>query len=48
MRLLDEARVGLAPGHLFGDVARPYIRMCVFRDPAVVSEAVDRIVEALA
>ena len=48
MRLLEEARVGLAPGHLFGDVARPYLRMCVFRDPAVVGEAVDRIVEALA
>jgi aspartate/methionine/tyrosine aminotransferase len=48
MRLLEEARVGLAPGHLFGDVARPYLRMCVFRDPAIVAKAVDRIVEALA
>ncbi len=48
MRLLEEARVGLAPGNLFGEVARPYLRMCIFRDPAVVSEAVDRIVEALA
>ncbi len=48
MRLLEEARVGLAPGGLFGDVARPYLRMCVFRDPAVVARAVDRIAEALA
>jgi aspartate aminotransferase len=48
MRLLEEARVGLAPGHLFGDVSRPHLRMCVFRDPAVVGRAADRIAEALA
>lgn len=47
LRILEEARVGLAPGHLFGAVGRPYLRMCVFRDPAVVETAVDRIAAAL-
>lgn len=47
MRLLEEARVGLAPGHLFGEVARPYLRMCIFRDHEVVGRAADRIAEAL-
>jgi len=48
MRLLEEAKVGLAPGHLFGEASRSYLRMCVFRDPAVIARAADRIVEALA
>jgi aspartate aminotransferase len=48
MRLLEQARVGLAPGHLFGAVGRPYLRMCVFRDPAIVATAADRIADALA
>ncbi|MEJ1158407.1 pyridoxal phosphate-dependent aminotransferase [Prosthecomicrobium sp. N25] len=47
MRILEEAHVGLAPGNLFGAVGRPFIRMCVFRDPAVVEVAVDRIAGAL-
>lgn len=47
MRLLEQTGVGLAPGHLFGAVGKPYLRMCVFRDPAVVATAVDRIATAL-
>jgi len=46
-RLLDAARVGLAPGHLFGEVARSHLRMCVCRDPAQLRTALGRLREAL-
>jgi aspartate/methionine/tyrosine aminotransferase len=47
-RLLEEARVGLAPGWLFGEAARAHLRMCVCRNPAEVEEACRRIAAALA
>jgi bifunctional pyridoxal-dependent enzyme with beta-cystathionase and maltose regulon repressor activities len=47
MRLIEEARVGLSPGYLFGDAAESFLRMCVFRDSAEIGEALDRIVAAL-
>lgn len=45
--ILEKARVGLAPGHLFGDASTSFIRLCVFRDPARLKVAVERMVEAL-
>lgn len=46
--VLERARVGLAPGHLFGEASRSFLRLCVFRDAAVLEQALDRMVEALA
>jgi aspartate aminotransferase len=46
-RVLEAAHVGLAPGALFGASARPYLRMCVARDPDQLQQALDRLVEAL-
>lgn len=46
--ILDRARVGLAPGSLFGDASRSFLRLCVFRDPAVLGAALDRMIDALA
>jgi len=46
-RILDAARVGLAPGSLFGASARGHLRMCVARDPRQLQQALDRMVEAL-
>ena len=30
--ILEKAHVGLAPGHLFGNSANAFLRMCVCRD----------------
>ncbi|GGK21715.1 pyridoxal phosphate-dependent aminotransferase [Salinarimonas ramus] len=46
-RILEEAHVGLAPGWFFGAPARPYLRMCVARDPVQLESALDRMVAAL-
>ncbi len=46
-RILESARVGLAPGYLFGDSSRAFLRMCVFRETGQLAEALDRMVEAL-
>ncbi|MBN9243755.1 MAG: pyridoxal phosphate-dependent aminotransferase [Mesorhizobium sp.] len=46
-RILEDARVGLAPGHLFGEVSRPFMRMCVMRDEKEISQALERMVAAL-
>ncbi|MEM8854531.1 MAG: pyridoxal phosphate-dependent aminotransferase [Pseudomonadota bacterium] len=46
-RILEEARVGLAPGFMFGASANAWIRMCVCRDTKDVEEASRRIAEAL-
>ena len=43
VRLLDEARVGVAPGTAFGAGAEPYVRICFARDPRRIAEAVERI-----
>jgi aspartate aminotransferase len=45
--ILERAKVGLAPGHLFGESSRSFLRLCVFREPAVLGRALDRMVEAL-
>lgn len=45
-RILEKARVGLAPGFLFGASARPFLRMCVLRDRDQLRSALDRMVAA--
>lgn len=45
--LLERAGVGLAPGFLFGEAGRPFIRLCVCRDTNQIAEAADRIARAL-
>jgi aspartate/methionine/tyrosine aminotransferase len=46
-RILDEARVGLAPGYLFGEASRSFLRMCICRDPEQLKAALGRMEEAL-
>ena len=46
--ILEKARVGLAPGYLFGSSSAAYLRMCVCRDEAQLATAMDRMVDALA
>lgn len=46
-RILEEARVGLAPGWLFGESSVAMARMCICRDTASIAEASRRIVDAL-
>jgi aspartate/methionine/tyrosine aminotransferase len=46
-RILDQARVGLAPGYLFGEASRGHLRMCICRDPVQLKSALGRMVEAL-
>jgi aspartate/methionine/tyrosine aminotransferase len=41
--LLEKARVGLAPGYLFGNSARAFLRMCVCRDRNQIATALDRM-----
>lgn len=41
--VLRRARVGLAPGALFGAVASDHLRMCIARDPAQLGDALDRL-----
>jgi len=45
-RILEDARVGLAPGQLFGASAGTHLRMCICRDPAQLEDALGRIVAA--
>jgi aspartate/methionine/tyrosine aminotransferase len=45
--VLETARVGLAPGYLFGKASRSFVRMCICRDPAQLETALDRMVGAL-
>jgi aspartate/methionine/tyrosine aminotransferase len=46
-RILETARVGLAPGHLFGNAGNAFIRMCVFRDHKQIATALERMVAAM-
>lgn len=41
--ILEQARVGLAPGHLFGHSSSAFLRMCVCRDSAQISAALERM-----
>lgn len=45
--ILDRARVGLAPGYLFGEASRGHLRMCICRDPDQLKAGLARIVETL-
>lgn len=45
--ILERARVGLAPGYLFGKSSRSFLRLCVFRDREVLGTALERIADAL-
>lgn len=46
-QVLEKARVGLAPGHLFGKPAERFVRMCVCKEPPTLATALDRMAEAL-
>jgi aspartate aminotransferase len=46
-RILEEARVGLAPGWLFGESSNAFVRMCVCRDAGQIADASRRIANAL-
>jgi aspartate/methionine/tyrosine aminotransferase len=41
--ILEKARVGLAPGHLFGSSSSAFLRMCVCRDRGQIATALDRM-----
>ena len=43
MRLVDEARVGLAPGAAFGTGGESFLRLCFAASPARLAEAMDRL-----
>jgi len=42
LRIIDEAKVGFAPGGTFGPGGEGFLRMCYLRDPAKLKEALDR------
>jgi aspartate/methionine/tyrosine aminotransferase len=42
LRIIDEAKVGFAPGAAFGPGGEGFLRMCILRDPAKLTEALDR------
>ncbi|MDF2808976.1 MAG: aspartate aminotransferase [Microvirga sp.] len=44
--ILEKARVGLAPGYMFGQASNNFLRMCICRDPAQLETALQRMVEA--
>ena len=43
LRIIDEAKVGLAPGGTFGDGGEQFLRMCYLRDPDDLREAMNRM-----
>ncbi|MEL6234748.1 MAG: pyridoxal phosphate-dependent aminotransferase [Pseudomonadota bacterium] len=45
--ILEKARVGLAPGFMFGSPADAYLRMCVCRETRDIETAAARIAQAL-
>jgi aspartate/methionine/tyrosine aminotransferase len=42
LRIIDEAKVGFAPGATFGAGGEGHLRMCYLRDPEKLTEALDR------
>ena len=42
-KLIDQARVGLAPGNAFGQAGQGFLRLCFARDPAQLTEAAERL-----
>ena len=47
-RLIDEARIGLAPGTAFGPGGAPFMRLCFARDPDQIDEVAERLTGWLA
>lgn len=47
LRILEGARVGLAPGYLFGASARSHLRMCICRNPDQLREGLGRMAALL-
>jgi aspartate/methionine/tyrosine aminotransferase len=47
LRLIDECRVGLAPGSAFGTGGEDYLRLCFATSQDLLNEAVDRLAPAL-
>lgn len=47
IRLLEEARVGVAPGSAFGPGGESFLRLCFARDPRSMETATARLVEWL-
>lgn len=43
LRIIDEAKVGFAPGATFGPGGEGHLRMCFLRDPGKLEEALDRL-----
>ena len=48
LRLIDEARVGLAPGSAFGSSGRGFLRLCFARNAEQLETATQRLVAGLA
>jgi aspartate/methionine/tyrosine aminotransferase len=48
LRLIDEARVGLAPGSAFGASGRGFVRLCFARNAEQLETAVQRLAAGLA
>ncbi len=46
-RILEECRVGLAPGYMFGKAGAGFIRMCILRNPDDLKVALDRMATVL-
>ena len=46
-RIIDEAKVGFAPGSTFGNGGEGHLRMCYLRDPVKIEEALGRFGEWL-
>lgn len=43
LEILEKTRVGLAPGVFFGPGSETFLRLCVCRDPATLTEAMGRL-----
>jgi aspartate/methionine/tyrosine aminotransferase len=46
-RLLEETRVGLAPGSAFGEGGEGSVRICYAAEPAILEPALDRLAKFL-
>jgi aspartate aminotransferase len=44
-KILEKARVGLAPGYPFGSSANAFLRMCVCRDAVQIATAMERMLD---
>ena len=46
LRIIDEAKVGFAPGGTFGAGGEGHLRMCFLRDTPLIEEALNRFERA--